>query len=154
MEHEQISFVGAWKLISFEFRRDEGETMYPFGEKAQGSIIYTESGRYSAQLMRVDRPRFAVPDQMRGTSQEIEASYRGCISYFGSYEVDHEMVLSFTASRRHSSQIWRVATRYACSNLQEIVCNCELHPLNWMVNKPLVFCNGKELANYGRAGTC
>ena len=90
MEHEQISFVGAWKLISFEFRRDEGETMYPFGEKAQGSIIYTESGRYSAQLMRVDRPRFAVPDQMRGTSQEIEASYRGCISYFGSYEVDHE----------------------------------------------------------------
>jgi hypothetical protein len=40
--------------------------------------------------MRIDRPRFAVPDQMRGTSAEIEASYKGCISYFGSYEVDLE----------------------------------------------------------------
>ena len=83
MENEQISFVGAWKLISFEFRKDDGETIYPFGEKAQGSLIYTGAGRYSAQLMRVDRPRFAVLDQMRGTADEIEASYKGCISYFG-----------------------------------------------------------------------
>lgn len=90
MEHEDILFVGAWKLISFEFRKDNNETIFPFGERAQGSIIYTESGRYSAQLMRVDRPRFALPDQMRGTSAEIAASYKGCISYFGSYEVDFE----------------------------------------------------------------
>jgi lipocalin-like protein len=90
MEHDQLSFIGAWKLISFEFRKDDGESIYPFGERALGSIIYTEAGRYSAQLMRVDRPRFVVPDQMRGTAEEIEASYRGCISYFGSYEVDSE----------------------------------------------------------------
>jgi len=90
MDHANVAFFGAWKLISFEFRKDNEETIYPFGERAQGSIIYTESGRYSAQLMRVDRPKFRLPDQMRGTSAEIEASYKGCISYFGSYEVDHE----------------------------------------------------------------
>ena len=90
MDHEQLPFIGAWKLLSFEFRKDEGTSIYPFGETAQGSIIYTESGRYSAQLMRVDRPRFAVPDQMKGTTDEIAASYKGCISYFGSYEVDFE----------------------------------------------------------------
>ena len=90
MNPKPSSFTGAWKLISFEFRKDDGETIYPFGEKAQGSIIYTESGCYSAQLMRIDRPRFAVPDQMQGTTAEIEASYKGYISYFGSYEVDVE----------------------------------------------------------------
>lgn len=90
MEHDQNLFVGVWKLLSFEFRKDDGETTYPFGEQVQGQIIYTESGRYSGQLMRVGRPRFALPDQLRGTSAEIEASYKGCISYFGSYEVDHE----------------------------------------------------------------
>jgi len=90
MDHENFSFVGEWKLTSFEFRKDDGETLYPFGEQARGSIIYTESGRYSVQLMRVDRPRFTVPDQMRGTVEETEASYKGCISYFGSYEVDFE----------------------------------------------------------------
>jgi|KBSSwiStaDraftv2_1062776.scaffolds.fasta_scaffold51091_3 hypothetical protein len=90
MDPKPSSFIGAWKLISFEFRKDEGQSIYPFGEKAQGSIIYTESGRYSAQLMRIDRPRFALPDQMQGTTAEIEAGYKGCISYFGSYEVDFE----------------------------------------------------------------
>jgi lipocalin-like protein len=53
MAHEEYSLVGAWKLVSFEFRKDERQSIDPFGEKAQGSIIYTESGRYSAQLMRM-----------------------------------------------------------------------------------------------------
>ena len=89
MSHENI-LVGAWRLITFEFRRDDGSVIYPFGETARGSIIYTESGRYSAQLMRRDRPRFAVADQMQGTADEIEASYKGWISYFGAYELDLE----------------------------------------------------------------
>ena len=40
--------------------------------------------------MRVGRPRFAKPDQMQGTVEEIQAGFKGCISYFGSYEVDFE----------------------------------------------------------------
>ena len=90
MHPDNSAFAGAWRLIRFEFRKDNGEIIHPFGETARGSIIYTESGRYSAQLMRVDRPRFAKPDQMQGTVAEIEAGFKGCISYFGSYELDLE----------------------------------------------------------------
>ncbi len=90
MKINSTPFVGAWTLITFEFRKADGNIIYPFGEKARGSIIYTESGRYSAQLMRRDRPRFAVPDQMKGTVEEMETNYKGCISYFGSYEFDLE----------------------------------------------------------------
>jgi hypothetical protein len=86
----RASLVGAWKLVTFEFRKADGNVMYPYGEKARGSLIYTESGRYSAQLMRSDRPRFAIGDQMMGTPEEIEASYKGSISYFGTYQVDAE----------------------------------------------------------------
>jgi hypothetical protein len=39
-------------------------------------------------LTRRDRPRFASGDQLIGTPEEIEAGFKGCISYFGSYEVD------------------------------------------------------------------
>lgn len=85
------SFVGAWKLVTFEFLKEDGDVIYPFGEEAQGSILYTESGRYSAQLMRKGRPRFKSGDQMRGTVEEIEANYKGCISYFGTYEVDVDL---------------------------------------------------------------
>ena len=80
--------VGAWSLADFEFRRRDGSVVHPFGEKARGSIIYTESGRYSAQLMRRGRPHLAAGDQLQGTAAEIAANFEGCISYFGSYEVD------------------------------------------------------------------
>jgi len=82
--------IGAWRLVTFEFRKANGEIVYPFGAEARGTIIYTESGYYSGQLMRTDRPRFGIPDQMKGTFEEIEANYKGSISYFGTYDVDME----------------------------------------------------------------
>jgi hypothetical protein len=80
--------IGAWRLVSFEVQREDGTVARPFGAAPQGSIIYTDSGRFSAQLMRRERPSFVSGDQITGTSDEIEASYKGCISYYGSYEAD------------------------------------------------------------------
>lgn len=82
------SIIGAWKLLSFEVRNSNGEVTHPFGEDPDGSIIYTESGRFSAQLFRPGRPEFASGDQTQGTDEEIKANYEGFISYFGSYELD------------------------------------------------------------------
>jgi hypothetical protein len=84
------AIIGAWRLISFQVERDDGTVDPPFGADAQGSIIYTDSGRFSAQMMRRGRPSFASGDQMSGTPGEIEASYQGCISYYGSYKLDAE----------------------------------------------------------------
>jgi hypothetical protein len=90
MQHNPAAIVGIWRLITFEFRKADGTVIDPFGEQARGSIIYAESGRYSAQLMRIDRPGFALGDQMKGTAEKIESNYKGCISYFGTYEIDLE----------------------------------------------------------------
>jgi len=85
-----VPLIGAWKLISFEIQKADGEVIYPFGENAQGSIIYTETGLVSAQVMRPGRPLFASGDMMQGTTEEIEANYKGFISYYGPYEFDSE----------------------------------------------------------------
>jgi len=90
MEHKEIPILGTWKLVKYDFRRADGTIVYPFGKKAQGLIIYTGTGRYSAQLMRVDRPKFVSGDQMQATAEEIQASFKGSISYFGTYEFDPE----------------------------------------------------------------
>jgi len=90
LNQKSAPIIGAWKLILFEIRRENGEVIYPFGKNAQGSVIYTESGRFSAQLMRTDRPQFASGDQMRGTAEEIKANYEGFVSYYGSYEFDRK----------------------------------------------------------------
>ena len=85
---DSTSIVGAWKLISYKMQKDNEKAIYPFGKNASGSIIYTDSGRVSAQIMRSDRPKFASGDQMKGTADEIKANYEGYISYYGSYEID------------------------------------------------------------------
>jgi hypothetical protein len=85
-----LPIIGAWKLVSFEIRKADGEVTYPFGENAQGLGIHTKSGRFSGQVMRPDRPRFASGDQMKGTTEEIKSNYEGFISYYGPYEFDAE----------------------------------------------------------------
>ena len=82
------SILGAWRLVTFEFRKGDGTVIYPFGAEAQGSIIYTETGRYSGQLMRKDRPRLKSGDQMKATDEEVRSNFEGCISYFGTYQVN------------------------------------------------------------------
>jgi hypothetical protein len=90
LSKNSASIIGAWKLISLQIQKENGDVIYPFGENAQGSIIYTDSGRFSAQLMRPDRPKFASGDQMKGKTEEIKVNYEGCISYYGPYEFDAE----------------------------------------------------------------
>lgn len=86
----QPAIIGTWKLVSFEIQQSNGEVVYPFGEEAQGCLIYTESGYVSAQVMRPDRPQFTSGDQMQGTPIEIETNYKGVVSYYGPYEFDAE----------------------------------------------------------------
>ena len=83
-----IPLIGVWKLISFEGRREGEEPFSPFGKDAKGLLIYTDVGRFSAQLMRSNRPKFFSGDQLKGTAEEINECFKGCISYFGRYEFD------------------------------------------------------------------
>ena len=85
---EAIPLIGVWKLISFEVRREGEEPSFPFGIDAKGLLIYTVVGRFSAQLMRSNRPKFVSGDQLKGTIEEINECFKGCISYFGRYEYD------------------------------------------------------------------
>lgn len=82
--------VGSWRLVSFQRRKGSGEMLYPFGEDAEGLLIYTARRRFSVQLMRRARPLFVAGDQLSGTAEEIKASYEGCIAYYGSYELHPE----------------------------------------------------------------
>lgn len=80
-------FVGAWHLVSWTVKADDGTTTYPFGEQAQGQIVYTSSGQMSVQLMRpgADLSRFADLD---GVSALDELGRTTFFAYWGTYEVD------------------------------------------------------------------
>ena len=55
---EMDSLIGAWRLLSFEFRNKDGQVSYPFGEDAVGYIIYSQDGYVSITIMSANRPKF------------------------------------------------------------------------------------------------
>jgi hypothetical protein len=84
------ALVGAWRLKAFQIESSNGDISYPFGEAPQGMLLYSRCGLVSAQLMGEDRPLFESDDQRLGTVSEIEACFKNCISYFGTFELHAE----------------------------------------------------------------
>jgi hypothetical protein len=78
-------FLGSWRLVSFALRREDGEVTQPFGPDAQGSLIYADSGCFSFQIHRTDRPHIAAGDQMKSSEEETVLNYRGYVAYHGRY---------------------------------------------------------------------
>jgi hypothetical protein len=83
-------FVGTWKLVSLESRRSNGQIVYPYGRDVLGAINYDARGNMSMQLMRSDRPAFAINDPQKGTPEDIKAAFEGFLAYFGTYEINEE----------------------------------------------------------------
>ena len=84
----KASFTGAWNLISSEMRTSGGQVQYPLGEDCAGRLVIDSEGNFSAQLMRMDRPKFASEDIVRGTDEEIRVAYQGFVSFWSKMEVD------------------------------------------------------------------
>lgn len=83
------ALIGAWRLKAFQIESSNGEINYPFGQSAQGILLYSRCGLVSAQLMSAERPLFESGDQQVGTEKEIEACFKNCVSYYGTFEL-HE----------------------------------------------------------------
>ncbi len=81
--------LGAWRLISYAVRPIDGTPIeYPFGEDAEGFLIYTEDGYMSAQLMRRHRPPYDHPTGAGGTTEQSAAAARGYLAYSGPFDLD------------------------------------------------------------------
>jgi hypothetical protein len=67
--------AGTWKFESMVVKTESGKTVYPYGEKLFGMLIYTPGGHMSVLLMNPDRKKFASDDLKAGTPEEIKQAY-------------------------------------------------------------------------------
>ena len=82
--------IGAWKLVSANYRRPNGEALDYLGANPRGALMYDARGNMSIHLMRFERPRFASDDRMSGTPEQAKAALDGYLGYFGTYTVNEE----------------------------------------------------------------
>lgn len=130
-EFEQ-AFIGAWSLRDYRISNlDDGNPFYPFGENAQGHILYTPEGIMSATLMKPNRTlhttdratRFAFKDKLEATGLDnltneeesivltyLEATY-GFIGYCGTFDADSRQVHHRVKQAIYANFVGTTATR-------------------------------------------
>ena len=86
-------FVGAWRLVSVETIRPNGEVIYPFyGKHPEGLIMYDNSGSISVQI--VSDPPAKVPagssreEVMAAPAAEKSSAFEKYYAYCGTWSLD------------------------------------------------------------------
>jgi hypothetical protein len=82
--------IGVWSLVSDVARSSTGQQVFPLGEDPTGQLIYSPTGHVAVTMARRGRPRFASPDTLAGTDEEIKEAFMGFEAYAGTYDVDLE----------------------------------------------------------------
>ena len=88
---EADKFLGAWRLVSAEFRGEDGALAEsPYGTEPQGILMYDAEGSMSAQIAGKDRQPFASSDRMSGTPDEVKGAFQSYQAYWGRYKIDEQ----------------------------------------------------------------
>lgn len=89
-EQVRAELLGAWRLESWQSIKQDGTIDYPLGPDAAGQLMYDDSDRVSAQLVRVGQPRFASDDWRQASAEEMCAAWPSYFGYFGTFSIDAE----------------------------------------------------------------
>ncbi|MDB5641112.1 MAG: hypothetical protein JWN07_429 [Hyphomicrobiales bacterium] len=88
--------TGTWRLKSIT-DTNTGEDDKLWGPAPKGLLILDGNGFFSQHQMRADRPKYAAPGRLGGSSEDHKRAAEQTLSYFGTYKVDAaRKVIAFT----------------------------------------------------------
>jgi hypothetical protein len=82
------SLVGTWTLTAADNLQPDGSRVHAYGPSPQGILVFGADGRYTLQIFRADRMKFASGDKLHGTPEEYKDASIGMSCHFGRYTVD------------------------------------------------------------------
>jgi hypothetical protein len=85
---QNTALAGTYKLVEVDNVSPDGTHVHLYGDNPHGLLTLDSSGRYSIQIYRSGRPKFAAKDKSKGTPEEYQAAVQGCNTHFGQYSVD------------------------------------------------------------------
>jgi lipocalin-like protein len=80
--------AGTWILTAADEIQPGGARIHSYGEEPKGLLMVDDSGRYSLQIFRTGRRRFASGDKRRGTPEEYVDAVLGMSSHTGRCFID------------------------------------------------------------------
>lgn len=89
--------AGTWTLVAADVLHPDGTRTPDYGAAPKGLLIVDATGRYSLQIFKSERPRFASGDKVTGTAAELKDAVMGSSTHFGTISVDtamHELTVN------------------------------------------------------------
>ena len=90
-----VSLAGTWTLVAADVVHPDGSRSHDYGDAPKGLLMIDRTGRYSLQIFRSDRPRFAAPAKAKASAQEYRAAVMGSSTHYGTLAVEpakHQLV--------------------------------------------------------------
>jgi hypothetical protein len=80
--------VGTWTLVAADVQHADGTRSRDYGAAPKGLLEIDSEGRYSLQIFKSERPRFASGDKSTGTDTEYRSAVLGASTHYGTVSLD------------------------------------------------------------------
>lgn len=79
---------GTWTLVAADKRLPDGSTTRDYGEHPKGRLVVDAQGRYSLQIFKSERRRFAADGKADGSADEFRSAVMGSSTHYGAMAID------------------------------------------------------------------
>ena len=79
---------GTWTLVAADKVLPDGETTRDYGENPKGRLVVDAKGRYSLQIFKSERLRFASDSKADGSVDELKSAVMGSSTHYGAMTID------------------------------------------------------------------
>jgi hypothetical protein len=80
--------AGTWTLVAADVVTPDGVRGQAYGDDPQGRMIVDAQGRYSIEILKSGRAKFASSDKRKGTPAEYQDAVVGTSAHYGSIKDD------------------------------------------------------------------
>lgn len=79
---------GTWTLVAADKVLPDGETTRDYGENPKGRLVVDAEGRYSLQIFKSERLRFALGNKADASVDELRSAVMGSSTHYGAMTID------------------------------------------------------------------
>lgn len=83
-----VPLAGTWTLVAADVLHADGTRGRDYGAAPKGLLEIDNQGRYSLQIFKSERPKFAANDKAAGTDADYKAAVMGSSTHYGTISVD------------------------------------------------------------------
>lgn len=113
MPHDPKDFVGSWKLVDWRIEYGDGRVTRPFGQNANGYILYADEGIMTASIASAERAPFVHAGVHHASDSEKAAAFDSYFHYAGHWHVDGGEVVHRVTMSLNPGFVGTIQVRHA-----------------------------------------